>query len=367
MAGLYSGIEALKSLIFGAGILAWIAIIAFCYIVNRNFKNTTYYKITKNSILKTIIDKGRYGEYLIYKRLRRLEGKKGRFLFNVYIPKEDGTTTEIDALMITSKGILVFESKNYSGWIFGNETSKNWTQTLPQGRGKSKKTKFLNPVIQNKGHIKHLKEFLGGELDVKSIVVFSERCTLKDITMKSEEVKVINRYDIVKTVKSVLERTEAEELTEQTMMEIYEKLYPLTQVSDEVKEEHVKNIVKVYAEESVEEMKEETLVEAEDAAVETKEETAVEDEHINIEETVIPRSAKENAQCTESTGVLDENESTVEKETAQESVKCPRCGGNLVLRVANRGKNAGNQFYGCSNYPKCRYVKEISEEDVVEK
>jgi len=31
--------------------------------------------------------------------------------------------------------------------------------------------------------------------------------------------------------------------------------------------------------------------------------------------------------------------------------KCPRCGGNLVLRDGRYGR-----FYGCSNYPKCKYI-----------
>ena len=35
---------------------------------------------------------------------------------------------------------------------------------------------------------------------------------------------------------------------------------------------------------------------------------------------------------------------------------CPKCGNKLVLRTAKRGANAGNQFYGCSNYPKCKYT-----------
>lgn len=33
---------------------------------------------------------------------------------------------------------------------------------------------------------------------------------------------------------------------------------------------------------------------------------------------------------------------------------CPRCGGNLVLRNGING-----QFYGCSNYPKCKFTKNI--------
>ena len=31
--------------------------------------------------------------------------------------------------------------------------------------------------------------------------------------------------------------------------------------------------------------------------------------------------------------------------------RCPRCGGNLVLRDGRYGR-----FYGCSNYPRCKYI-----------
>ena len=40
----------------------------------------------------------------------------------------------------------------------------------------------------------------------------------------------------------------------------------------------------------------------------------------------------------------------------RKSKKCPKCGGELVLRTAKKGSNMGNRFYGCSNYPKCRYT-----------
>lgn len=34
--------------------------------------------------------------------------------------------------------------------------------------------------------------------------------------------------------------------------------------------------------------------------------------------------------------------------------KCPKCGGDLVKRSGQYG-----EFYGCSNYPKCKYTKKI--------
>ncbi|QOG12599.1 NERD domain-containing protein [Arcobacter sp. FWKO B] len=38
---------------------------------------------------------------------------------------------------------------------------------------------------------------------------------------------------------------------------------------------------------------------------------------------------------------------------------CPKCGSELVLRVAKQGTNKGNEFYGCSNYPKCRHTAQV--------
>ena len=34
--------------------------------------------------------------------------------------------------------------------------------------------------------------------------------------------------------------------------------------------------------------------------------------------------------------------------------KCPTCGSAMIERVAKRGANVGNPFWGCSTYPKCR-------------
>jgi restriction system protein len=36
---------------------------------------------------------------------------------------------------------------------------------------------------------------------------------------------------------------------------------------------------------------------------------------------------------------------------------CPKCGTELVLRTAQKGPNPGQKFWGCSNYPKCRFTK----------
>ena len=89
-------------------------------------------------------------------------------------------------------------------------------------------------------------------------------------------------------------------LSEENITKLYNKLYPFTQVDEIAKAEHVVNI------------------------------------HNNI------------------------NRKTIEKKP----LKCPRCNGELILRTATKGINAGNQFYGCSNYPKCRYIQNITDKTV---
>lgn len=208
----------------------------------HTFNKTTYHKSTKNSYFGTIHDIGKNGEYQIFKQLKFLEAKGCKFLFNVYLPKDNGETTEIDVMLIAPKGIIVFESKNYSGWIFGNEKYKNWTQTLPQGKGKSRKEHFFNPIMQNNLHIKYLKNVIGENYSIHSIIAFSERCTLMDITVYSKDIQVIKRNDIHSAVGKVFNPIENPIISNDDIQKLYDLLYPYSQVSEETKQKHIQNI-----------------------------------------------------------------------------------------------------------------------------
>ena len=52
----------------------------------------------------------------------------------------------------------------------------------------------------------------------------------------------------------------------------------------------------------------------------------------------------------------NENNEQEEKKEELMDMKCPNCGGQLVKRIARRGKNKGKEFIACSNYPKCKYI-----------
>jgi restriction system protein len=38
---------------------------------------------------------------------------------------------------------------------------------------------------------------------------------------------------------------------------------------------------------------------------------------------------------------------------------CPVCGKEMTLRIARRGQNTGNKFWGCSGFPECKGVRQL--------
>lgn len=241
--------EELKQIVYMISavlIFGFIIVFAALYFIPvLRYRRTQYFKITHKAFNKIRFDKGDYGEYLCYKYLRHFEKKGAKFLFNCYLPREKGKTTEIDVLMIYRSGIYVLESKNYSGLIFGSETSKNWTQVL-QGRNSTHKEQFYNPVMQNKTHIRWLKKIIGNNVSVHSVIVFSERCTLKKIDIIDKSVKVVKRNVLLHTIKKI-DRREKERLSKKDILKLYDKLYPYSQVNDKVKEKHIRDIKKEYS------------------------------------------------------------------------------------------------------------------------
>lgn len=49
------------------------------------------------------------------------------------------------------------------------------------------------------------------------------------------------------------------------------------------------------------------------------------------------------------------------KEIAQSSAAkfCPKCGSDMVRRTSKKGPNAGNEFWGCAAFPKCRAISAV--------
>jgi hypothetical protein len=148
-------------------------------------------------ILKSPLVKGFIGEKSVTYQLNKLDKDKYFILNDITIPSVKGKTTQIDHVVVSEYGIFVIETKNYRGWIIGDEHSQYWTQVIYK-----RKEKLYNPIRQNYGHIKALEAILTdfGDLSFFSIVSFSVRADLK-VNVRSSEViytvnmiKTINKY-----------------------------------------------------------------------------------------------------------------------------------------------------------------------------
>ena len=91
-----------------------------------------------------------------------------RQINNVTIVDENGYSHQIDHVEIRENGVFCIETKNYKGWIFGQENQEMWMQTLYNGE----KHRFRNPLKQNNSHVYHLNQVLNGKYKIFSVVVF---------------------------------------------------------------------------------------------------------------------------------------------------------------------------------------------------
>ncbi len=64
-----------------------------------------------------------------------------------------------------------------------------------------------------------------------------------------------------------------------------------------------------------------------------------------------PQSSAEPASLLEENPIL-----SARKAAESTSPACPRCGEPMLIRKARSGNNAGQEFWGCSAFPKCRAV-----------
>lgn len=143
--------------------------------------------------------KGSIGEKHISTLLQKLDSTNYLLINDIHIPKKDGSTSQIDHILISHKGLFVIETKNYRGWIMGSENSQYWTQVIYK-----RKERFYNPIWQNSGHIKTLQEFLGDSLDgvpIYSVVVFGNQATFK-FKSPFTKAKVIKSKELLSVVKS---------------------------------------------------------------------------------------------------------------------------------------------------------------------
>ena len=112
---------------------------------NASSDYTTHSPLTPFSKFKPRIkpflsaaDRGKLGEDAFLMTTKLYLPDCYRVLNDVTLLTDDENTTQIDHIIISRFGVFVIETKARSGWIFGTETQREWTQKLHQ-----KSYKFL--------------------------------------------------------------------------------------------------------------------------------------------------------------------------------------------------------------------------------
>lgn len=223
--------------------------------------------------------KGWLGEILTIVTVKmRLNRANYTGIHNVTIQTRNGTT-QIDHVIASRYGIFVVESKNMSGWIFGDKTGREWTQILSRQR-----FKFQNPLHQNYRHARALSEFLGiDQSRIFPVVMFWGNCQL---------------------------RTDVPPNVLKTGLAEYIKSKRLVLFDDA----DVKWIVAA------------------------------------LKHSMLPR-----------TWTTHRRHVAWLKERFDSTTTCAKCGNPMILRTARSGGYAGSHFYGCTNYPACRYIKRLEQ------
>lgn len=240
-------------------------------------------------------------------------------LHDIYIETEEGQSAQIDFVVIAPKITYLIECKNLYGNIEINAKG-DFIRNMQYG-GKWHKEGIYSPITQNMRHMEILKECCAEKKNLimgfgfrkyfdnfyKSLIVLANPKTVVNDRFAPKEIKnqVLRADQLVAVIKK-MEADSGEIASSKKQMK--ERAESLLSKTSEKRKDYVEKYKKII--EKVKSKKEEG-----------KEET----------------------------------------QKQEETLICPKCGAPMVLRVAKKGEKAGKKFYGCSQFPKCRFIMNIEQ------
>ena len=175
---------------------------------------------------------------------------KETIFHDLMIKKNNNKFSQIDMVIPTKEGIIVFEVKEYSGWIFGSGNNTNWTQILAYGE---KKYKFYNPIKQNNTHITELKKTLKQfqKIPFFSIIIFFGDCELKEINYIPYGTYIVKAQRIFEVLDLI--KTENEPTSYTNKREVVDTLKKLVSLGENVEyqKKHIENIKNMVGKERI--------------------------------------------------------------------------------------------------------------------
>ena len=170
----------------------------------------------------TSITRGEWSERRVVLRLLKMGINPRAIFHDLYIQKPNGEYTQVDVAVATKAGIIIFEVKDYSGWIFGNEHQKYWTQLLAYGK---EKHRFYNPIMQNSGHIQAIRQCLqqNPDIPIYSVIVFFGSSEFKGVTCNANNTFIIYPRSIQQVVSEILMQPNANFGNKYEIMNLFTK------------------------------------------------------------------------------------------------------------------------------------------------
>lgn len=283
-------------------------------------KGSQLYKKLDKEI--SIVKAGIIGEEAILFELKN-SGMDLVVLHDICLVDQDGNSAQIDFLVITPYVRVFIECKNLFGDIEINNKGE-FIRTIEYGNKKYKEG-IYSPITQNERHMLVYKNCVTQDKNVilrlgiekwfdewvKSLVVLANPKTILNDKFAPKDIKskVIRADQLINTLKSL---KSSDKSSRKDMLDMGNKA--LARNHEDRKD---------YLEKFLELKKE---MEAEEAANKSEQ---------------VP------------------TETSSPTPVQAEEKLCPKCGSKLVLRTAKKGNYQGNQFWGCSRYPKCRYMENL--------
>lgn len=206
--------------------------------------------------------------------------------------KTERGTTQIDHVVVSKYGVFAIETKNYRGEIYGDDNRKEWTQMIITDVTYAKKWWKTYTYVTKNRFYNPVKQSLAHSIAIKNIL--SQWSALKIVP-----IVVFTGSAVLKRVTSNYTIVYDFDLVETILS--YRTIY--------LTDSDVRKVVDILLQKNVREYVDNRT-------------------HIN--------------------NIYASKEEIYHKIA---SGFCPKCGGHLVLRTGKFGR-----FYGCSNYPKCKFT-----------
>lgn len=242
-------------------------------------------------------------------------------LHDLYLEYGD-LTAQIDFLIVTRKHQYIVECKNLYGDIEINSAG-DFVRTFSFGRFK-KKEGIYSPITQNKRHLELIKQIRGAEKSNILTKAFFEKSfynNYRSIVVLANPKTVLNSKYTKKEVKDQVIRAD--------QLSAYIRKTDADPSAAECSEKDMVTLARFFL-----------------GVHKTRE----------IDYTEKFRSFVDVSQPAELPKAPEVTAPVAPKPENTKQILCPKCGAVMVRRKATKGPNAGNEFYGCSNFPKCRYI-----------